>query len=83
MIIDVISDGGPVIFDETIHGYYLDPNLLKALFQYPLVFVTTAAFAAILILLWASTGRFGAPALAEPPLRMGKSTLVAADAAIC
>jgi hypothetical protein len=79
-IIDVISGGGPVIFDETIHGYYLDPNLLKALFQYPLVFVTTAAFAAILILLWASTGRFGAPARAEPPLRMGKSTLVAAGA---
>ena len=79
-IIDVISGGGPVIFDETIHGYYLDPNLLKALFQYPLVFVTTAAFAAIFILLWASTGRFGAPARAEPPLRMGKSTLVAAGA---
>jgi hypothetical protein len=79
-IIDAISGGGPVIFDETIHDYYLDPNLLKALFQYPLVFVTTAAFAAILVLLWASTGRFGAPARTEPPLRMGKSTLVAAGA---
>ena len=79
-IIDVISGGGPVIFDETIHGYYLDPNLMKALFQYPLVFVTTAAIAAILILLWASTGRFGAPARTEPPLRIGKSTLVAAGA---
>ncbi len=79
-IIDVINSSGPVIFDETIHGYYLDPNLLKALFQYPLVFVTTAAFAAILVLLWASTGRFGAPARTEPPLRMGKSTLVAAGA---
>jgi hypothetical protein len=79
-IIDAIGGGGPVIFDETAHGYYLDPNLLKALFQYPLVFVTTAAIAAIIILLWASTGRFGAPARVEPPLRMGKATLVAAGA---
>ena len=79
-IVDGLREDGPVIFDETIHGYYLDPNLLKAMFQFPLVFVTTAAFAAILVLLWASTGRFGAPARTEPPLRMGKSTLVAAGA---
>jgi len=75
-----LREDGPVIFDETIHGYYLDPNLLKAMFQFPLVFVTTAAFAAIVVLLWAATGRFGAPARTEPPLRMGKSTLVAAGA---
>jgi hypothetical protein len=79
-IVDKLRDGGPVVFDETIHGYYLDPNLLKALLQFPLVFVTTAAISAILILLWAATGRFGAPARTEPPLRMGKSTLVAAGA---
>lgn len=79
-IVDGMRQGGPLIFDETIHGYYLDPNLLKAIFQFPLVFVTTAAFAAIAVLLWASTGRFGAPARTEPPLRMGKSTLVAAGA---
>jgi hypothetical protein len=79
-IVDRLRDGGPVIFDETIHGYYLDPNLLKAMFEFPLVFVTTAAIAAIAVLLWASTGRFGAPTREEPPLRMGKSTLVAAGA---
>jgi hypothetical protein len=79
-IVDRLRQGGPVIFDETIHGYYLDPNLLKALFEFPLVFVTTAAIAAIAVLLWASTGRFGAPTREEPPLRMGKSTLVAAGA---
>ena len=75
-----LREGGPVIFDETIHGYYLDPNLLKAMFQFPLVFVTTAAVATIAVLLWAATGRFGAPARVEPPLRMGKATLVAAGA---
>jgi hypothetical protein len=79
-ITDMLRDGGAVIFDETIHGYYLDPNLLKALFQFPLVFVTAASLAAIFILLWASTGRFGAPARVEPPLRMGKATLVAVGA---
>ena len=79
-IVDALRDGGPVVFDETIHGYYLDPNLLKAMFEFPLVFVTTAAIATIAILLWASTGRFGAPTREEPPLRMGKSTLVAAGA---
>jgi hypothetical protein len=79
-ITDRLREGGPVIFDETIHGYYLDPNLLKAMFQFPLVFVTTAAVATIAVLLWAATGRFGAPARVEPPLRMGKATLVAAGA---
>jgi hypothetical protein len=80
-IVDRLRDGfGPIVIDETIHGYYLDPNLLKAMFQFPLIVVTVAGMAAILVLLWAATGRFGAPKRAEPALRMGKSTLVAAAA---
>jgi hypothetical protein len=68
--------GGTVIIDETIHGFRQESNLWRAMFQYPFVIAILQAAAAIIALIWAATGRFGAPIPAEKPLKAGKVTLL-------
>jgi hypothetical protein len=68
--------GGPVVFDEVLHGFEEHPNLLRLAFELPFVTVTIAAAAAVLLLLWAGTGRFGAPQVSPPPLAAGKASLI-------
>jgi len=46
------------------------------MFQYPFVIAILQAAAAIIALIWAATGRFGAPIPAEKPLKAGKVTLL-------
>ena len=68
---------GTVIFDEFIHGFAPKPfNLLNILFQFPFVLVTVQMAAAALLLIWAATARFGAPASVAPPLAAGKRSLI-------
>jgi hypothetical protein len=68
---------GTVIFDEFIHGFTPKPfNLLNILFQFPFVLVTVQMVAAIALLLWAATGRFGAPLPVAAPLAAGKRSLI-------
>ncbi len=69
------SDGA-VIIDETIHGFHHDPNLWRAMFQFPFVVPTIHAVAAIIALILAATGRFGAPIPAKRPLQAGKAALL-------
>ena len=70
------QENGGVVIDEVIHGFRLDPNLWRTMFEYPFVFVTLNALAALLVLLWAAMGRFGAPLPVTPPLKAGKTTLI-------
>lgn len=76
MIEQLLPQGGTVIFDEVIHGFRRDPSLWQALFEFPFVIITLNALAAIAILIWAATGRFGAPVPDEPALKAGKTTLI-------
>ncbi|HXZ01067.1 MAG TPA: DUF4350 domain-containing protein [Stellaceae bacterium] len=74
---------GNVVFDETVHGYVARPaSPAKLLFQFPFVVATAQAALAILLLLWATLGRFGAPEPAPPPLDPGKAGLIHNAAAL-
>jgi len=55
------SGSAPLIIDETIHGFRSNPNLWRKMFELPYIVATMLTAAAIVTLLWASTGRFGAP----------------------
>ena len=68
--------GGTLIIDETIHGFRLDPNLWRTFFEFPYVIATIQAVAALIVLLWAATARFGAPAPAKRPFEAGKAALI-------
>lgn len=60
-LIEALAAGGPIIFDEAVHGYEQRSSLWAALFRFPLsLFMVQLAFIA-LIVLWAGLGRFGAP----------------------
>ncbi len=67
---------GAVIFDETIHGFWQPQSLWRALFEIPLVIPTILGFAAIIVLAWSATERFGAPLPARPALKPGKAALI-------
>jgi hypothetical protein len=61
-LIDRARAGGPVIFDETIHGFRTVPrNKLLSIFSRPFAAVTFSALMAAGLLAWADGKRFGAP----------------------
>jgi len=65
-----------VVYDETLHGLARDPSILRELFRFPLVLALLHAGAAVLVLLWSATGRYGSPVPAPAPLRAGKRELI-------
>jgi hypothetical protein len=68
---------GPVVFDETVHGYLAQPsNPLSLLVQFPFVVATAQVALALALLLWATMIRFGAPQSAPPPLSAGRAGLL-------
>jgi hypothetical protein len=68
---------GPVVFDETIHGYLAQSATpLALLVQFPFVVATFMVLAALGLLLWATMARFGAPQNAPPPLSAGRQGLL-------
>jgi hypothetical protein len=61
-LIDRARAGGPVIFDETIHGFRTVPRAkLLSIFSRPFAAVTFSALMAAGLLAWADGKRFGAP----------------------
>ena len=76
MVQQLLPKGGSVIVDEVIHGFRREPNVWRALFEFPIIIITINAVGAVAVLLWAATGRFGSPAPVEPPLKAGKTTLI-------
>ena len=67
---------GPVVFDETIHGFTAKPNLWRGLLELPFAIVTIAGLLAAAMLVWATVGRFGAPQPVPPALPAGKAGLI-------
>jgi hypothetical protein len=71
------SAGSPIVFDETVHGYLSTPaSPLALLFRFPVVIATGLGALALLLLLWSSFARFGAPVPAPAALGAGKRGLV-------
>jgi hypothetical protein len=68
---------GNVVFDETIHGFEPVPrNPVDLMLKKRFVPVVLEGLAAMLLLLWATIGRFGAPETAPLPLLPGKQNLI-------
>jgi hypothetical protein len=81
-ILDGARKGGPIIFDESTHGYAETPSLWHALIRFPLV-LSTAQFAVCAILIaWAAMVRFGPRRAAPPPIAPGKDFLIRNTAAL-
>jgi hypothetical protein len=82
-LIDRARAGGPVIFDETIHGFRTVPqNRLFAIFSRPFAAVTFCALAAAALLAWADGARFGAPLPRPGGLPAGQMALIGAIAGL-
>jgi hypothetical protein len=81
-LIEILRAGGPVVFDETLHGFRVETSPFRALFVPPLVFATLAALAAAALLLWAAMGRFGAPEPTAAAIAPGKDYLIRNTAAL-
>lgn len=68
---------GPVVFDETVHGFQFRPaTAMRLLVQFPYSIVTIQILIGIALLLWATMGRFGPPETPPPPLAAGKAGLI-------
>ena len=82
MVDALLQGGGAVIFDETIHGFTLSPDLWQALFSFPLNLAILQSLLAVAVLVWAAAGRFGAPLPPRPRLEAGKQVLIANTASL-
>jgi hypothetical protein len=72
-----------VVFDETVHGFVSrPPSPFRLLFEFPFAFVTVQGALAVVLLLWATIARFGAPETAPPPLSAGRQQLIQNAAAL-
>jgi len=77
------GEAGKVVFDEAIHGIAGPPtNPFRYLFEFPFAIVTLLMLAAVGLLLWATTGRFGGVRPAPPSFDLGKSRLIANTASL-
>jgi len=71
------NSDGPVVFDEAIHGVAgTSPTLVGLLFRFPFIVPTGLTLMASVLLLWATTIRFGAAEPPAPPLDSGKQGLI-------
>ncbi len=76
MIDALLPAGGTAVFDETIHGFAVSPDLWKALLDFPLNLALLQSLLAAAVLVWAAAGRFGAPLPPRPRLGAGKQVLI-------
>ena len=81
-LIDELRHGGPVVIDETLHGFAEEPSLWKALFRFPLAVVTLHVVLLAGLVLWAGAGRFGPARVVPPVFGAGKEYLVRNTAAL-
>jgi len=81
-LIDELRAGGPVVIDETMHGYAQSPSLLRTLFQFPLVLATLQVLVCAALAVWAAMVRFGPRRAAPPPIAPGKDFLIRNTAAL-
>lgn len=75
-LVEHAYQGGPIVIDETIHGFALDPSFARQLFKPPLAAATYAGLAAIAVFLWAAALRFGPPLRRRDAIGAGKDGLI-------
>ena len=77
-LLDRFGDSGPVIFDETVHGFRTSsaPSLAKFVIEFPFNMVALQVLVAIGLLLLATTKRFGVPLSTQSVLENGKQNLI-------
>ncbi len=74
---------GTLVFDETLHGFqHSAPSLLKFLLEFPFNLIALQIVAAMLLLMLASVGRFGAPETPDQILQAGKLGLISNSASL-
>ncbi len=78
----LLPSGGAAVFDETIHGFTLSPDLWKAMLSFPLNLALLQSLFAAALLVWAAAGRFGAPLPPRARLKAGKEVLIANTASL-
>ncbi|MGE0551099.1 MAG: DUF4350 domain-containing protein [Kofleriaceae bacterium] len=81
-LIDRLREGGPVVIDETIHGYAQQPSLARTLLRFPLVLATMQVLICAVFAVWAAMVRFGPRKPSAPPIAPGKDFLVRNTAAL-
>lgn len=64
------------VVDEIIHGFTVDPSLVRAMFKVPFVYATVPALVALLIFMLALTRRFGAPFHVQVSVRDSKAVFI-------
>lgn len=74
----LLPERGVVVFDETLHGLEITPDLWRLLFQPPYLAATLLALAALALTVWHAGARFGAPLAGAdgPVFRGGHATLI-------
>jgi hypothetical protein len=81
-LIDELRNDGPVVIDETMHGYAESPSLVRTLFRFPLVVATLQVLVCAVLVVWAAMVRFGPRRGAPPPIMPGKDYLIRNTAAL-
>ena len=85
MIFDEMTGGNlefPITFDTTINGFERARNLLRLLFEPPLLGATLFAFAAAALLGWAAFVRFGRDPTPKPKFATGRASLIDSTAGL-
>ena len=67
MLSELDRDGGPVVIDETLHGYGREPSVYRSLFDFPMLLATLQVALTVGVLLWAGMARFGPTHPPAPP----------------
>ncbi len=82
-MIDRARQGGPVLFDETIHGFSSVPNgQFRLLAARPFAGATLSAFLAVGLVVWATARRFGVDRPPAPGIAAGRLSLIASIAGL-
>ncbi|MAI88952.1 DUF4350 domain-containing protein [Ponticaulis sp.] len=70
------SSSNSVMFDVTLHGFEGTRNLLRMMFEPPILGATLFALATAILLGWAAFLRFGRPETEPPAVATGRQSLV-------
>ena len=74
--------GDRIVFDTTLHGFERNRNLLRLLFQPPILGATIFALATALLLGWSAFLRFGRPTRPEQAVATGRQSLIESTAGL-
>lgn len=70
------SRGGPIVFDETIHGLYRPPGLIDTMTEFPMIIIMIHGVLVAAVLVWLAGRRFGRPVSIPEGLEAGKRAML-------